>query len=152
MAYITAQARQELLDAVGDATDGIGRALAALGAAFELLDDPTAERLEGDLFRPVQGAYGRARRTYTGFAERYGLAARPFVAADPPGPHGGVKAQLERAVGAVEAADAALSMLQDSMMPVEVGDAELRAGLTDVREHLGHVRGKAREIVRTLGR
>jgi len=45
-----------------------------------------------------------------------------------------------------------LAALLDSMKPVEVGDAELRAGLTDVREHLGHIRGRAREIVRTLGR
>jgi hypothetical protein len=32
------------------------------------------------------------------------------------------------------------------------GDAELRAGLVEVRELLGDVRGRAREFVRTLGR
>jgi hypothetical protein len=38
------------------------------------------------------------------------------------------------------------------MLPIEVGDAELRAGLQEVRELLGEVRGRARELVRTLGR
>ena len=38
------------------------------------------------------------------------------------------------------------------MLPVEVGDAELRAGLMDVRELLGGLRERARELVRTLGR
>jgi hypothetical protein len=38
------------------------------------------------------------------------------------------------------------------MMPVEVGDPELRAGLAEVRELLGDVRARAREFVRTLGR
>jgi hypothetical protein len=38
------------------------------------------------------------------------------------------------------------------MMPVEVGDPELRAGLAEVRELLGAVPGRAREFVRTLGR
>jgi X-X-X-Leu-X-X-Gly heptad repeat protein len=38
------------------------------------------------------------------------------------------------------------------MLPVEVGDQQLRAGLTQVREQLGKVRSGARELVRTLGR
>jgi hypothetical protein len=38
------------------------------------------------------------------------------------------------------------------MMPVEVGDPELRAGLAEVRELLGEVPTRAREFVRTLGR
>ena len=59
---------------------------------------------------------------------------------------------LERAVEAVEDADVALASLQDSMLPVEVGDAELRGGLSEVRELLGDLRGRARELVRTLGR
>jgi hypothetical protein len=37
------------------------------------------------------------------------------------------------------------------MMPVEVGDAELRAGLAEVRELLGAVGGRAREFTRALG-
>jgi len=38
------------------------------------------------------------------------------------------------------------------MLPVEFGDAELRADLQAVRELLGDLRPRAREIVRTLGR
>ena len=38
------------------------------------------------------------------------------------------------------------------MLPVEVGDAQVRAGLMEVRELLGGVRERARELVRTLGR
>ena len=49
-------------------------------------------------------------------------------------------------------ADIVLAELQDSMMPVEVGDPELRAGLAEVRELLGDVTARAREFTRTLGR
>jgi len=42
--------------------------------------------------------------------------------------------------------------LQDSLLPVEVGDAELRAGMAEVRRQLGEVSRRAREFVRTLGR
>jgi hypothetical protein len=45
-----------------------------------------------------------------------------------------------------------LGELQDSMLPIEVGDVELRAGLSEVRELIGSVRARAREMVRTLGR
>ena len=38
------------------------------------------------------------------------------------------------------------------MAPIEVGDAELRDGLREVRELLAPLRGRAREFVRTLGR
>jgi hypothetical protein len=38
------------------------------------------------------------------------------------------------------------------MLPVEVGDPQLRAGLAAVRELIGGLRAQARELVRTLGR
>jgi hypothetical protein len=38
------------------------------------------------------------------------------------------------------------------MMPVEVGDAELRAGLSEVRRLMSDLRGRTRELVRGLGR
>ena len=44
---------------------------------------------------------------------------------------------VETAADAVTEADDLLADLQDSMLPVEVGDAELRAGLAEVRELLG---------------
>jgi hypothetical protein len=152
MAYSAAQARQELLDEVAAATERIGVALAALGDAFEQLDDYNAGRLEEQLFRPVQTAYGRAQRTHSEFAERHGLPAHRFAAAAAGAPSRGVHGFLDSAVNAVEAADRTLAELQDSMRPVEVGDAELRAGLSEVRRLLGDVRARARAFERTLGR
>ena len=152
MTYIAAEARQDLLDSVAAAVDQIGVALAALGAAHEQLDDHSADRLEAELFRPTQMAYGRAQRTYAGFATRHGLERRTFVPASAGAPSTGVKGLLDRAVAAVASADATLAALQDSMMPVEVGDPELRAGLSEVRTLVADLRGRARELVRSLGR
>jgi hypothetical protein len=152
MAYITNEARQDLLDGIADAIEEIGTALAALSGAYELLDERTADRLEDELFGPVQVAYGRARRTHTAFAERYGLPTRTFSPAVQGAPSHGVRGFLDMAVESVAGADDTLAELQDSMLPVEVGDAELRAGLAEVRELVGALRGRARELVRTLGR
>jgi hypothetical protein len=152
MAYVTREARQELLDTVAEAIREIGVALAALGAAYEQLDEHSADRLEEELFRPVQAAYGRAQRTHAAFAERHGLAGRTFEAASAGHPSQGVRGYLEGALAAVDEADMLLVELQDSMRPVEVGDQELRAGLAEVRELVGDLRGRAREFVRTLGR
>jgi hypothetical protein len=152
MAYDAQQARQDLLDGIADAIEAIGSALAALGGAYEQLDEHTADRLEEELFRPVQVAYGRARRTHAGFAERYGLPGRTFSPGEPGHPSQGVRGYLESAVDAVADADDTLAELQDSMLPVEVGDPELRAGLADVRALVGDLRVRARELVRTLGR
>ena len=58
MSYTSVEARQQLLDAFGEAADNLAHALAALGAAYEQLDDQQADRLEEQLFRPVQRAYG----------------------------------------------------------------------------------------------
>jgi hypothetical protein len=152
VSYIAGEARQEMLDTLGDAIDEIAVALAALGEAYEQLGTVPAERLEEELFRPVQAAYGRAKRTHTGFAQRQGLPTRTFDPATPGLPSTGVRGFIDSAVDSAAEADAVLSELQDSMMPVEVGDPELRAGLAEVRELLGDVRARAREFVRTLGR
>ena len=152
MAYSTAEARQQLLDDLAHAIDELGVALAALGDAYEALDEQTADRMEEQLFRPVQVTYGRAQRTHAGFAERHGLPTRKWTPAQPGHPSQGVKGFLETAVAAVDECDAALADLQDTMLPVEVGDPELRAGLSEVRELVGHLRHDARELVRTLGR
>jgi hypothetical protein len=152
MAYVTAEARQDLLDALAAATDDVGVALGALGDAYELLDDVSAEQLEDALFGPVQAAYGRAKRTHAEFADRHGLPRRTFASPAPGAPSRGVKGFLEQAVDAVGRADRALAELQDSMLPVEVGDAELRAGMSAVRRQLGDVSGRARQLVSRLGR
>jgi hypothetical protein len=152
MAYVTAEARQALLDDVARAIDELGVALAALGAAYEALDEASADRLEEGLFRPVQAAYGRAQRTHAGFAERYGLPGRTFTPASAGLPSQGVKGFLERAVEAIVEADTLLAELQDSMAPVEVGDAELRGGLSQVRELLADLQDRATRFVSTFGR
>lgn len=152
MAYTTAQARQQLLDTIAEATEGIASALASLGEAYEQLDENSAERLEQELFRPVQMAYGRAKRTYTAFADRSGLPGHTFQPATPGAPSHGVKGFLDSAMDEIGKADSALATLQDSMLPVEVGDPELRAGLEEVRTLLSALRERARQFVRTLGR
>src|ERR1700759_2269063 len=106
MAYITAEARQQLLDDLAGAIEALGTALASLGAAYELLDDQTADRVEEQLFRPGQAASGRP--------------ARPFPPARAGSTAHGAGPLLDRAVESVEEAEDALVELQDSMMPVEV--------------------------------
>lgn len=152
MAYTSAEARQELLDAFAVAIDGIGAALAALGAAYEQLDERNADRLEEELFGPVQLAYGRAKSTYARFAERHGMTGPAFAMPQPGIPSTGAKGFIDAAVGDVAQADMALSELQDSSLPTEVGDEELRAALAGIRGLLGGVRRRARELERTLGR
>jgi hypothetical protein len=152
VAYDAGEARQELLDTLGEAIEDIAAALAALGEAYEQLGTVPADRLEEELFHPVQAAYGRAKRTHSGFAERQSLPGRTFSPAPQGLPSTGVRGFIDSAVDSVSEADAVLAELQDSMMPVEVGDAELRAGLAEVRALLGDVSARAREFTRTLGR
>lgn len=152
MAYTTSEARQELLDTVAQAANELGFASACLAEAYDQLDEYNGGRLEAECFRPVQMAYGRAKRTHTGFAGRYGLQAAAFE----PQPTGlasqGAARFIARAVEAVGVADRTLADLQDSMLPVEAGDPELRADLKAIREQLGGLPGKAREFLRGLGR
>jgi hypothetical protein len=150
--YTTADGRQQLLDTLADAAEDLGVALAALTEAYELLDETTGDRVERELFRPVQAAYGRAKRTHADFAARHGLPGRTFEPPVPGAPGRGVKGFLDSALLAVGAADLKLATLQDSMLPIEVGDAELRAGLEQIRTVVGDLRARAHELVRTLGR
>ncbi len=152
MTYVAGEARQELLETLGDAIDELAVALAALGEAYEQLGTVPADRLEEELFRPVQAAYGRAKQTHVSFAQRHELPSRTFTPANQGLPSTGIRGFVDAAVASVAEADAELAELQDSMLPVEVGDPELRAGLSEVRDLLGDVRGRAREFTRTLGR
>jgi hypothetical protein len=153
MAYTTSEARQELLDTVAQAANELGLASACLAEAYEQLDEGSGDRLEEESFRPVQIAYGRAKRAHTEFAGRHGLQAATFEQQQPAGlPSQGAAVFIERAVDAVGAADRTLAGLQDSMLPVEAGDQELRAGLKSIREPLGSVPARARQFLRGLGR
>jgi hypothetical protein len=141
-----------VLDALAAAADEIAVALALLSEAYEQLDEYAAGRLEDELFQPLQAAYGRAKRIHAAFAQRHGLPGRTFQPPSQVAPSSGTKGLIDAAVEAASRANGMLVELQDSMLPVEVGDAELRAGLADVRELVGGVRSRARELVRTLGR
>jgi hypothetical protein len=152
MAYTTADARQQLLDTVAEAVDKLGAALPSLSEAYERLDERNADAVEEALFRPTQMAYGRARRAHSDFAARHNLPGRMFEAAIAGAPAKGAKGFLDSAVSAIADADRLLATLQDSMLPVEVGDVEVRADLEQIRSLLGGLGGRARELERTLGR
>jgi hypothetical protein len=152
MAYTTSEARQELLDTVAQAANELGFASACLAEAYEQVDEHSGDRLEEECFRPVQMAYGRAKRTHSEFARRHGLQAAAFEQQPVGLASQGAAVFVARAVEAVGSADRNLAGLQDSMLPVEAGDEELRAGLKAVREPLAGLPGKAREFLRGLGR
>jgi hypothetical protein len=151
MTYTASEARQELLDEVAQAIDELARAIAAVGEAYDAVDERMADRIEDELFRPLQGAYAAATRTHAAFASRHGLPTRRFEPAPQPAPHG-VRELVERADDDAAHADQILGDLQDSMAPVEVGDPELRAGLADVRRRLGELPARAEGVIRVLGR
>lgn len=152
MAYASAEGRDELLDGLAHAIDEIGLALAALGAAYEQVDEYSGDRLERDLFRPAQAAYAKGKRAYAGFAGRHGATTRDFEDRSPGLPSTGGRGFVEKASDAAAAADAALATLQDSPLLVDVGDAELRTAIADVRTELVGIRSRARELLRGLGR
>lgn len=152
MVITTLEARERILEELGAAVDGAALAVACLGAAYEQLSVMAADRLEAELYRPVQKAYGRGKRTHDQFAERSGLPGREF---DPPSagrPSQGVKAFVEGALNAAASADHRVAELQDSLLPIESGDAELRAGLAEMRDLLGELPSAVRVFLRTLGR
>lgn len=152
VAYTNAEARQQLLDTVAQATDEIALALGYLAEAYEQLDESAADRLEDDLFRPLQAAYGQAQRVHAEFAGRHGLPTHTFAPAKPHVREHDAKGIIDSAAAAVARADQMLATLQDSMLPVEVGDPSLRAGIEQVRVLLDDIGRRTREITRTLGR
>jgi hypothetical protein len=152
MAITTAEARKQIVDDLAAATERIAQAVDSLGAAHELLDELTADRLEADLFRPVQRALARAKRTNAAFAARHGLTVGDRAQLSPGAPSQGVKSLVDRAVVAAMEASRLIAELQDSMLPTEFGDPELRSGLADSRELVDRLPGAARGFLRTLGR
>jgi hypothetical protein len=152
MAYSAAEARRQLLDDVAEATDQLGLAVAALTEAYEELDEQTADHLEEELFRPVQHAYGRLRRTHAEFADRHRLPTSTFERSTGGVHSGDPRVYVDRAVEAIESADQGLADLQDSMLPVEVGDRELRDGLSETREAIAALPARARRLMRAQGR
>ena len=135
MTYLTAEARQRPArrDRATRSTSS-ARALAALGAAYELLDEQ--QRRTGSrrsCSRPVQKAL-RARasaRTRTFAARHCAAGPRRSAAVRRPraratrGPSWSARSRPSTRPRTL------LVELQDSMLPVEVGDPELRAGLAE---------------------
>jgi len=152
VAYTTVEARDRILGDLEAAEEELGLAIACLGEAFELLATGSADRLEDELFRPVQKAFARTKRTRTGFAQRVAQETDEPASKQPGPPSQGAKGFVQQAIAAASQADLILSELQDSMMPVEGGDAELRASLSEVRELLSPLRVSAASFLRTLGR
>jgi hypothetical protein len=152
MTQTTAEAQRELLDAVAEATDHLGMALASLGAAFEQLDEAHGAAVEEKLFRPVQLAYGRARRTHSRYADSHGLPSRKFEAPSPGLASIGARTFIDNAAVEVGQAETTLTTLQDSMLPVEVGDPELRASLAEVRDLIGSFSASVRGVTGSIGR
>ncbi len=152
MSYTTAEGRQQLLDDLAEAIDTLAIALAELGDAYEHLDERTADTLEEQLFRPLQLAYGRAQRAHAAFAARTGLAGRTFAPAAPSPPTAQAGELVDDAVERILDTDEIVSELQDSLLPVEVGDPQIRAELSGLREALDPLPRRARELTRTLGR
>jgi hypothetical protein len=152
VSYAAADARQQILDEIAAAGAQIALALACLGEAYEVLDEHSADRMEDQLFRPAQQALARAQRTHTDFAAAHGLAQQSFAAGDVG--HGNQTGHdlVVRAATAAGEADQLLAELQDSMLPVDVGDPALRAGLAAVRELISSVPPRANDFLRTLGR
>jgi hypothetical protein len=152
VAITALEARTQILDDLAAALDQLGLAVACLNEAYEQLAVDAADSLEAELYRPVQRAYGRGKRTHAQFAERFRLPGDTF---EPPSP--GAKSQtvrdlVQRMAAAIADADRRIAELQDSMLPIEAGDAELRTGLNEVRELLKRVPRAAGQFLRTLGR
>jgi hypothetical protein len=152
MAITTREAREQILEELGAAIESLALAVACVGEAYEAVSVTAADRLEGEMYRPIQRAFGRALRAHSAFARGVGFGERTFDQPAAGRPSQGAKSFIERAVEACGQADGRLSELQDSMMPTEFGDPELRAGISEVRELLGGVPNAAREFLRTLGR
>jgi methionine synthase II (cobalamin-independent) len=152
VSYTNAEAREQLLDDFAAAIDQLALALACLGVAYEQLDEHLSDLLEEQLFRPVQLAYGRAKRTHTEFAQRYDQPRRTFDEVSAGVQSQDAKTLIDKAADATRAAGDAIAALQDSMLPVDVGDTELRAGLSEVRTLIDQVPARAHQLVRIVGR
>jgi hypothetical protein len=151
MSYTTESGRRQILDDAATAVTPLSTALAALTEVYEQLDEQTADRLEETIFKPLQAAYGQLRRTLTEFATRCSLRAPlfdPGNAALPTDPRNA----LEHVADAAQQVDEILAELQDTLLPVEVGDAELRAGLSGTRTLIARVPAHCAELIRLFGR
>jgi hypothetical protein len=151
VSYTTESGRQQILEDAAAAAYPLNSALAAIAEIYDHLDEPTADRMETIVFKPLQGGYGQLRRTLTEFAARSGLEP-PLFGEPPVALPSGAHAVLEQIAEWAQQADQMIAELQDSLLPVEVGDPELRAGLSGMRTQIASVPGACVSLLRTLGR
>ena len=152
MAITAAEGREEILGELGEALERLALATQRFMDAFEVMTAGAQDRLEAELYMPAQKAFGRGKRTYSQFAAAHGFPERSFSQPAQGAPSHGVKGLLEQGVFAAAEADQIVAEIQDSGRPIEFGDAELRAGLAEVRAQLGKIPAASREFLRTLGR
>jgi hypothetical protein len=152
MSYTMAEGRQKLLDDLVAAAEEIALALSYVGHAYDLLDEPTGDKLEAELFGPLQLAYAGAQKTHSGFAQRFAMKEHKFTAGEAGLPSDGAYVLVANAADAAAQADDLLAEIQDSMLPVEVGDQQLRAELAAIRSRLAPLPSRAETFLRTLGR
>ena len=152
MPTTTLEAREQIISDLGAATVQITFAVSCLGAAYELLDEANADRLEGERFRPAQRALAQAKRANSSFAGRYGLTAPVRDAPSPGLPSQGVKALVGKAVTATTEASRRVAELQG----LDAADRGRRPRaprqLAAIRELVHTVRPPAHEFRSTLGR
>jgi hypothetical protein len=151
MSYTNESGRLQILEDSAEAARDLDRALVALGEAYEHLDDDHADALEAAVFKPLQGAFGLLKRTRSEFAERFAL---PLIEPEPAPEMAPSQPRelLEQAGDAVQAADDVISELQDTLLPVEVGDQELRVALSTVRTQIAYLPAACDDLIRVLGR
>jgi hypothetical protein len=152
MSYTTAEGRERILRDLAQATIQIELALGYLSEAYELVDEGVGNRLEQQLFSPVQAALARGKRTHAEFMRRAGVSVEVSNPASGGNRPHSAHALISAAGETVEQADQWIAELQDSMLPVEVGDPELRSGLSETRSLLAPLPARAHDLVRTLGR
>ena len=153
MTYSTNDARIGLLGELAAAIEALARAFALLGAAYELVDEGTGDRLEEQLYGPTQKAYASLRRTHAAYAQEYDMRPQTFDSPDLES-HGRAQPRevIEGAIEALEEADAILVEIQDSGLGVEAGNQKSRAGVSDVRRQLDPLQGRAETMLGLLGR
>jgi len=153
MTYTAHEGHERILvDGAGAAACLLG-AIEALGNAYEELDEHAADDLEAKLYGPTGSAAKTLLGSIGAFAQRSGETfERPVAKHFPGGREAHAKEHVDAAVAFIREADEILAELQDSLLPVEVGDEQLREGLASTRRTIAPLPQAARELERTLGR